>query len=71
MTTVLVGDLADIFTLTKDDLLKLDRFADISAQKLISAIADKKSPELERFLLRFGNPSYWRAKRRLILTNHF
>ncbi len=31
----LVGDLADIFTPTKDDLLKLDRFADISAQKLI------------------------------------
>ncbi len=26
----LVRDLADIFTLTKDDLLKLDRFADIS-----------------------------------------
>ena len=50
----LVNDLADIYTLTKDDLLKLDRFADISAQKLISAIADKKQPPLERFVYGLG-----------------
>lgn len=50
----LVRDLADIFTLTKDQLLGLDRFADISAQKLISAIADKKQPALERFLYGLG-----------------
>ncbi len=50
----LVGDLADIFTLTKDDLLKLDRFADVSAQKLVDAIAAKKLPSLERFLYGLG-----------------
>lgn len=50
----LVGDLADIYRLTKDDLLKLDRFAEISASKLISAIADKKQPALERFIYGLG-----------------
>lgn len=50
----LVVDLVDIYTLAKDDLLKLDRFADISAQKLIDAIADKKQPKLERFLFGLG-----------------
>ncbi|MDB5187316.1 MAG: ligA [Candidatus Saccharibacteria bacterium] len=50
----LVKDLADIYTLTKQQLLQLDRFADISAQKLISAIADKKQPALERFIFGLG-----------------
>lgn len=50
----LVKDLADIYTLSKDDLLTLDRFAEISASKLISAIADKKTPPLERFLYGLG-----------------
>lgn len=50
----LVKDLADIYVLTKDDLLQLDRFAEISAQKLIDAIADKKSPTLARFLFGLG-----------------
>jgi len=35
-------------------LLKLDRFADISAQKLVSAIAEKKTPPLEKFILALG-----------------
>lgn len=50
----LVKDLADIYTITVDDLLKLDRFADISARKLIDAIADKKTPPLEKFILGLG-----------------
>lgn len=50
----LVSDLADIYTLTKGQLLELERFADISAQKLINAIADKKQPPLERFLFGLG-----------------
>lgn len=50
----LVKDLADIYTLTKQQLLQLDRFAEISAQKLISAIADKKRPLLERFIFGLG-----------------
>lgn len=50
----LVQDLADIYRLTKDQLLGLDRFADISAQKLIDAIVDKKQPPLERFVYGLG-----------------
>jgi DNA ligase (NAD+) len=49
-----VQDLADIYRLTKDDLLQLERFAEISAQKLVAAIADKKQPPLERFVYGLG-----------------
>lgn len=50
----LVHDLADIYFLTKNQLLKLDRFAEISAQKLIDAIDEKKQPPLDRFILGLG-----------------
>lgn len=50
----LVKDVADIYKLTVDDLLKLDRFADISANKLIDAIQAKKNPPLEKFILGIG-----------------
>lgn len=50
----LVKDLADIYALTKDDVLQLDRFADISAQKLIDAIREKARPPLERFVYGLG-----------------
>lgn len=49
-----VKDLADLYLLTKEQLLSLDRFAEISAQKLINAIADKKTPKLERFIFGLG-----------------
>lgn len=50
----LVKDQADIYRITKEDLLGLDRFAEISAQKLINAIVAKKNPPLERFILGLG-----------------
>ncbi|MFZ2513130.1 MAG: NAD-dependent DNA ligase LigA [Candidatus Saccharimonadales bacterium] len=50
----LVKDLADIYALRVEDLLQLDRFANISAQKLIDAIAAKRTPQLERFLYGLG-----------------
>jgi DNA ligase (NAD+) len=50
----LVRDLADIYTLTKEQVLKLERFAEVSAKKLISAISDKKTPPLERFVYGLG-----------------
>ena len=54
VNTGLVRDLADIYLLKKKQLLALERFAEISAQKLITAIADKKHPNLERFLYGLG-----------------
>lgn len=50
----LVNDLADVYTITKDQLLQIDRFAEISAQKLVDAIAEKKTPPLERFVYGLG-----------------
>ncbi|QHU93958.1 NAD-dependent DNA ligase LigA [Candidatus Saccharibacteria bacterium oral taxon 488] len=66
----LVNDLADIYKLTKDDLLQLERFAEISAQKLIDAIAAKKQPVLERFLFGLGI-RHVGAQTAIDLTNHF
>ena len=50
----LVRDLADIYKLTKQQVLQLERFADISAQKLVDAIKASKSPELPRFIYALG-----------------
>ncbi len=50
----LTKDLADIYIISKEQLLAIDRFADISAQKLIDGIADKKQPPLERFVFGLG-----------------
>ena len=50
----LVHDLADIYTLTFNDVEALERFAKISAEKLINAIAEKKQPPLERFIYGLG-----------------
>src|SRR3990167_5119416 len=46
----LIKDAADIYTVKKDDLLKLERFGDISAAKLVKAIQGRKQPSLPRFL---------------------
>ena len=50
----LVEDISDLYRLTTDDLLKLDRFADVSAGKLIAAIAAARAPELPRFIFGLG-----------------
>ncbi|MFZ1249951.1 MAG: NAD-dependent DNA ligase LigA [Candidatus Microsaccharimonas sp.] len=50
----LIKDTADIYTLTVEDLLKLDRFAAISAKKLVDAVQAKKTPPLEKFILALG-----------------
>jgi DNA ligase (NAD+) len=50
----LIKDPADIYKISKDDLLKLERFADVSAGKLVKAIQDKKQPDLPRFIYALG-----------------
>jgi DNA ligase (NAD+) len=50
----LIKDQADIYTVKKEDLLKIERFAEISAEKLEKAIQDKKNPPLERFIYGLG-----------------
>lgn len=50
----LVNDLADLYQLTSEQLESLDRFAEVSAKKLVNAIQDKKHPPLARFIYGLG-----------------
>jgi len=50
----LVKDLADIYTLSKEQVVELERFAEISAAKLVDAIQAKKQPPLEKFIYGLG-----------------
>lgn len=50
----LVKNLSDIYQLTYEDVLKLDRFADLSAKNLLDGIAATKKPPLERFIFGLG-----------------
>ncbi len=52
--TGLVRDIADIYTLEKDDLLALEGFAEKKADNLIAAIAGSKEQPLERWINAFG-----------------
>lgn len=50
----LAKDIADLYTLTKEQVVRLDRFADVSAQKLVDAIAARKQPPLAKFIYGLG-----------------
>ncbi len=50
----LVKDLSELYLLTKEQLLKLDGFAEKSATQLIEAIEKSKQAPLPRFLLGLG-----------------
>ncbi|MCA9347617.1 NAD-dependent DNA ligase LigA [Candidatus Saccharibacteria bacterium] len=66
----LVKDLADIYQITKEQLLKLERFADLSAENLINAIAQKKNPPLEKFIFGLGI-RHVGAQTAIDLANHY
>lgn len=50
----LVKDVADIYQLTKDQLLQLDRMGEKSVSNLLKAIEDSKENSLERLLFGLG-----------------
>ncbi|MEK7237717.1 MAG: NAD-dependent DNA ligase LigA [Nitrospirota bacterium] len=50
----LVRSLADLYCLTKDDLVRLEGFADRSATLLVESIAGSKTVSLDRFLMGLG-----------------
>jgi len=50
----LVSDIADIYTITTEQLEALDRFAAVSAKNLVTAIQDKKHSPLARFIYGLG-----------------
>jgi DNA ligase (NAD+) len=53
----LVRDLADLYTITKEDLLELEGFAEKKAANLIQAIAESRSRPLGRLITALGIPS--------------
>jgi DNA ligase (NAD+) len=50
----LIKDTPDIYGLSKEAVQSLDRFAELSASKLVDAIQAKKNPTFERFLFGLG-----------------
>lgn len=66
----LVHDMADIYLLTKEQVLGLERFAEISATKLVDAIMSKKRPALDRFIYGLGI-RHVGSQTAIDLVNHF
>ena len=66
----LISDVADLYTLTKEDLVNLERIADKSAENLINAINKSKDAGLNRLLFALGI-RFVGVKAANILANHF
>ncbi len=66
----LVRSVADLFTLSRHDLVKVERFADVSATNLLKAIDKAKQTPLWRFLHALGIPSVG-AQTARDLAEHF
>lgn len=54
MDAALIHDAADLFTLKKEDLLNLERFAEKSAENTVNAVKDKKQVALDKFIYSLG-----------------
>ncbi|MFW6135854.1 MAG: NAD-dependent DNA ligase LigA [Chloroflexota bacterium] len=56
MDAGLVSRLSDLYRLTRDDLVSLERFADKSAQNLLDEIEGSQEQPLDRFIYAIGIP---------------
>ncbi len=50
----IIKDPADLYYLTKEDLTRLERLADKSAENLLAALDQSKNPPLEKFIFSLG-----------------
>ncbi len=66
----LIKDPADIYSLKTEQVMSLERFASVSASKLIEAISTKVHPSLSRFLYGLGI-RHIGAQTAIDLANHF
>jgi DNA ligase (NAD+) len=66
----LVTRLSDLYHLTKDDLISLERYASKSAQNLLDEIEGSKEQTLDRFLIALGIPLVGEHVTRL-LAQHY
>ncbi len=57
MEADLIGSPADLYTLTKEQLLSLEGFREKSAENLLNAIADSKAQPLDRVIAALGIPN--------------
>lgn len=57
LETLELKSLPDLYRLTYEDLIQLDRFGPKKAEKLLGAIAESKSPTLSAFLYAIGMPN--------------
>ncbi|WP_051250375.1 NAD-dependent DNA ligase LigA [Paenibacillus harenae] len=65
-----VRDPADLYALTYDDLIKLERFGEKKARKLLDAFEKSKDRELASFLFALGIPNTGKATTKM-LADHF
>lgn len=70
LDTKLVKDQADIYELKAEAVMELDRFAEVSANKLVNAIQAKKDPPLSRFIYGLGI-RHIGVQTAVDLANHF
>ncbi len=50
----LISQAPDLFTVTADELMELERFASVSARKLVDEIVSRKTISLDKFLVALG-----------------
>jgi len=65
-----VRDPADLYDLTKEQLVALDRFGERKAQKLLDAIEQSKERDLASFLFALGIPNTGKATTKM-LADHY
>ncbi|OMF35875.1 DNA ligase (NAD(+)) LigA [Paenibacillus sp. FSL H8-0548] len=65
-----VHDPADLYALTYDDLIKLERFGEKKALKLLAAFEKSKDRELSSFLFALGIPNTGKATTKM-LADHY
>ncbi|MDP4118060.1 MAG: NAD-dependent DNA ligase LigA [Bacillota bacterium] len=66
----LIRDVSDIYTLTENEVMELDKFAEKSAENLISAIEKSKNAGLGRLLFALGIPLIG-SKGAKLIAEHF
>jgi len=66
----LINDAADLYSLNENQLVTLDRFAELSAKNLVMAIREKKNPQLSKFIFALGI-RHVGAQTAVDLANHF
>jgi DNA ligase (NAD+) len=64
----LVHDIADLYSLTKEELLKLERMADASADNVLRSIEASKEQELARVVFGLGIPHVGQEYAQLLAT---